>query len=386
VRFHDCSSRYGALLLALVCSMIYACGGSPTTPTGGGTNPTNPPTITCPPPVTAHSTNGAPIPVTYTDPVVAGGQPPLTVACLPVSGATYSLGTKTVNCSVADAQQRSQSCSFTVTVDQPVAPKLGVTTFLAFGDSITEGEIPDSTDTPTSFGRFQPFVVHRDLAYPNVLQGLLAQRYYTQATTLTVTNDGLVGETTTNGLQRLTADLPKYKPDVLLLLEGLNDLDGTPAAQQKAIANLQSMIQMAQRRGTRVMISTLLPQNPPGQCGGCRSTTTTAAWIQPFNTALLQMADSAHVAVVDMHASMQADIADWISPLDGEHPTAAGYQEMALVFEQHIQTAFEVSAASSPSRTGWSATPAAAGQGSRTAAPARPAVRGSAGPSRGKSR
>ena len=58
--------------------------------------------------------------------------------------------------------------------------------------------------------------------------------------------------------------MPKFKPDVLLLLEGLNDLDGTAAAQQTAISNLQSMIQMARGQGVRVIISTLLPQNPAG--------------------------------------------------------------------------------------------------------------------------
>jgi len=374
------------MLLALVCTAISACGGSPTTPTGGGTTTTDAPGISCPAPVTASSITGGPIPVTYPDPTVTGGQSPLTVACSPVSGATYNLGTTPVSCSVTDALKRSNSCSFKVTVEQSVAPKLSVTTFLAFGDSITEGEIPDNTDTPTSFGRFRPFVVQRDLAYPHVLQGLLAQRYYTQATTLTVINDGLVGENTTKGLQRLSGDLPKYKPDVLLLLEGLNDLDGTAVAQQTAISNLQSMIQMARGQGARVIIATLLPQNPPGQCGGCRSTTTTASWIQPFNSALTAMAHNTGTPFVDMYSGILPDLADWISPLDGEHPTAAGYQQMAQIFLKQIEASFEITPASSPSRTGSSATPAAAGRGSQPAAPARPTVRGIAVPSRGKSR
>ncbi len=372
------------LLAAAVCVSVSGCGGNPNAPSSGGTTTSPAPTISCPAPVKASSITGASIPVTYADPIVTGGQPPLTVGCSPVSGATYSLGSTPVTCRVTDALQRTAApCTFTVTVVQPVAPRLSVTNFLAFGDSITAGEIPDSTDTPTSTGLFRPFIVQIDLAYPHDLQGLLTQRYYTQS--FTVTNDGLQDEKTTQGLQRLSADLPKYRPDVLLLLEGVNDLDGTTAAQQTALANLQSMIQMAQRQGTHVMISTLLPQNPGG-CSACRVTATSASWIQPFNAALLQMADSAHVAVVDMYSAMQADIADWISPLDGEHPTAAGYQEMAQVFEQHIQAAFEVSAASSPARTGSSATPAAAGRGSLPAAPVRPTVQGSGAPSRGKSR
>jgi acyl-CoA thioesterase-1 len=317
----------------------------------------------------------------YADPTVSGGQSPLTLACTPVSGATYSLGTTPVNCSVTDALKRSQSCTFAVTVFQPVAPRLSVTKFVAFGDSITAGEIPDNTDTSVTF---QPFVVHPELAYPQDLQGLLQQQYYAQ--TFTVSNAGVSDETTTQGLARLPGVLAAQSPDVLLLLEGVNDLNGTTASQQTALNNLQSMIQLARGRNIRVIVATLLPQNLGG-CSRCRVTSTTASWIQPFNSLLQSMALGAGAQVVDMYAGLLPDLTDWISPLDGEHPTAAGYQQMAQLFFKQIQSTLEVTpTASSPSRTGSSATPAAAGQGSPAAAPARPAVQGSGALSRGKSR
>jgi lysophospholipase L1-like esterase len=36
------------------------------------------------------------------------------------------------------------------------------------------------------------------------------------------------------------------------------------------------------------------------------------------------------------------DVTDWISPFDGLHPTAAGYQEIASVWFAAIRQSFEV--------------------------------------------
>ena len=333
--------------------------------------------------MTAPSQNGSAIPVVYSDPTVTGGASPLTVACTPVSGATYQLGTTSVSCNVTDAQKRSSSCTFAVTVFQPVAPHLSVTKFVAFGDSITAGEIPDNTDTSVGF---RPFIVQPLLAYPHDLQGLLQQRYYAQTQTISVVNSGVSLETTTQGLARLPGVLAAQSPDVLLLLEGVNDLDGTDASQQTALSNLKSMILSARGHSARVIVATLPPQYPSG-CSRCRVSTTTASWVQQFNPLLTSMALNTGAQVVDMYGGLSPDLADWISPLDGLHPTAAGYQQMAQLFFAQIKSSFEATpTASSPVRTGSSATPAAAGRGSPSAAPARPAVRGIAAPSRGKSR
>ncbi|HEX3704609.1 MAG TPA: GDSL-type esterase/lipase family protein [Vicinamibacterales bacterium] len=344
------------------------------TPTTGG------PAITCPTPVTQSS--GIPVPVTYGDPTITGGQAPFTLSCSPVSGATYSVGTTPVTCNVTDALQRSDHCTFSVTVQKAALPRLSVKKFLAFGDSITDGEIPDPTDTPLTF---HPSIVQRDKAYPQDLQGLLQQRYADPA--ISVINDGRSKETTTQGLARLRGELAANTPDVLLLLEGVNDLDGTATAQQTALNNLQTMIQTARGLGIQVIVGTLTPQNPPGECG-CRVTAASAALVVQFNPLLTSMAKSAGALVVDVYAGLLPDLTDWISPLDGEHPTAAGYQQMAQLFFATIEANFELPPvpSSSPARTGSSATPAAAGPGSRPAAPARPAVRGSGAPSRGKSR
>jgi lysophospholipase L1-like esterase len=366
------------ILLATLSSAVIA-GCSPTQPTAV-VQRTDPPALACPASATVESTDGA-IPVTYADPVVTGGQSPVTLNCTPVSGATYAAGTTPVVCTVTDAQHRTSSCTFAVTVVVLPKPQLSVTKFLAFGDSITAGEVPDPTDTP--LGVIRPRVVRQDLAYPQQLLMLLQQRYPTQM--ISVINDGLSGERAVQGVARLPGDLSTYTPDVLLLLEGVNDVDqgeSDPSAPAAALDALRTMIRTAIGRGVRVIVGTLLPELTTFPF----TRASAPELIGPFNGNLTAMALSEGASVVDLYTPFKTDLADWISPLDGLHPTPAGYQEMAQLFFTQIRTMFEQPAALSPARKGWSAMPGAAGQGSRSGAAARPTVRGSAAPSRGKTR
>src|SRR5262245_16927400 len=82
------------------------------------------------------------MPVTYPEPVADGGLPPLTVSCSPASGTTFPLGTTVVTCSATDGV-RTAECHFSVVL-VPVVPVISATKFLAFGDSITNGQAQDN--------------------------------------------------------------------------------------------------------------------------------------------------------------------------------------------------------------------------------------------------
>ncbi len=98
---------------------------------------------------------------------------------------------------------------------------------LAFGDSLTEG-----------------MCTSRDNSYPSVLANLTGMK---------VINAGISGETTVEGRQRLVGEMDRYKPDLLILLEGGNDiLRHHEDSQIKA--NLQAMIEMAQDRNIQVVL------------------------------------------------------------------------------------------------------------------------------------
>jgi acyl-CoA thioesterase-1 len=75
--------------------------------------------------------------------------------------------------------------------------------------------------------------------------------------------EGGGGETTAGGASRLPGVLNADMPEVLLLLEGVNDLaSGGSGGISPMISNLRSMVQQAQGRGIRVFLGTLPPEIP----------------------------------------------------------------------------------------------------------------------------
>jgi subtilisin-like proprotein convertase family protein len=81
---------------------------------------TQPPTITCPAPVTAVAAQTCPLAtsgtVTFPAPTASDNCPGVTTACTPPSGSTFPVGTTTVTCTATDASGNTASCSFSVTL------------------------------------------------------------------------------------------------------------------------------------------------------------------------------------------------------------------------------------------------------------------------------
>jgi hypothetical protein len=83
----------------------------------------NPPTITCPPDVTAECTGGL-TPVTFPVTAVDSSGAPVPVTCVPPSGTGFRLGTSNVVCTATDSAGCSSSCAFTVTVVDTTPPQV----------------------------------------------------------------------------------------------------------------------------------------------------------------------------------------------------------------------------------------------------------------------
>ena len=115
-----------------------------------------------------------------------------------------------------------QSCS-----DPQLSPVSESATILAFGDSLTVGV---GTEIANS--------------YPAVLSELSGRE---------VVNAGVSGETTDGGLARLPEQLAQSEPDLLILLEGGNEILGN-----KDVAtikrNLGAMIELAHHSGAQVVL------------------------------------------------------------------------------------------------------------------------------------
>src|SRR5262249_37459398 len=152
---------------------------------------------------------GSPISVVYGTPTVANGAPPVTTVCTPTSGSVFTVGPTSVMCTATDNQQRVDSCTFTVTVTAP--PKLVVNRFVAFGDSMTAGEVVSAS------GFIRTLRIVPSESYPTELQKNLTGFYTAQANSITVANQGRSGEKAVDGYARLRTVLSQGNYEVLTL-------------------------------------------------------------------------------------------------------------------------------------------------------------------------
>jgi lysophospholipase L1-like esterase len=215
-------------------------------------------------------------------------------------------------------------------------PVLRITRILAFGDSLTEGTIsPARTYGLLTAGLPQ--------SYPFKLQTLTSARYTGQ--TISVLNGGKAGEWAkdTGTRQRCNDDLSQAKPELLLLMDGANDLLGLVGVPEPALGNgiqatlnaVEDLVRDATGRGIAVMLATL----PPQRLGGVPKPRGDAApFLGRYNDGLKSIASKKGAQLVDLFARVPLSLVGQ----DGLHLTEAGYQRVAEVFLETIRTAYEV--------------------------------------------
>ncbi|MEP7307131.1 MAG: GDSL-type esterase/lipase family protein [Acidobacteriota bacterium] len=320
------SARYRRAFLISIFAAFFtsACANNPTTPITPTPPPTDPPRITCPAPQMIQSAGGPVDNVAYA-PTVTGGTAPVTAKCTPAAASSFPIGTTSVSCQATDAQQREDSCGFSITVvPPPPPPRLSATVFVCFGDSMTEGS---NVNRPT-------FIPSPPNSYPADVLTLLAGRYTTQR--LTVLDEGVSGEKVSEGRFRLPRVLTSDRPDALLLLEGVNDLNENGVdGIARAISGLQAMIRNARDNGVVVFLATIPPQRP----GGFRAYTPTL--VEPLNDRIRALAPAEGAVLVDVYHDFNGDVVGLLQD-DGLHPNAAGYLRMAQSFFAAIRTTMEV--------------------------------------------
>jgi lysophospholipase L1-like esterase len=314
--------------IVLVAALLPGCGDSPTQPDPIG------PAITCPADIQALAHNGQPAVVTYATPVASGGAPPVSTTCAPAPGSSFPVGTTRVTCTAVDSRERSAACAFAIAV-VPV-PVLSFTRFVAFGDSVTEGTTsPDPTTLLLSLTE----------SYPYKLEHLLAQRFLDQ--TITVSNRGRAGERASpDGVRRFPTVLDADRPEVVLLLDGFNDLlcaastrppcgrNDPFAAVPVIVGALEDMIRIARARGVGVLLANFPPQDPKGSRGDG------AAAVPAINAAIARLAADERLVLVDLYNGLGGTPTRSIG-VDGLHPTETGYTKIANIWFEAIQHEYE---------------------------------------------
>jgi len=182
-------------------------------------------------------------------------------------------------------------------------------TILALGDSITAGapQFKSPAEAPPR-GRGNPksqYVYWLNLKHPE----------------WKIYNRGISGQATLAILNRTEAELRDTRPDLVILMAGVNDIYRN-AAMPQTIKNLTAMIKIIRAQGIPVMLLSVLPYRgitPVQQ----KNLGDLNRWIEDY-------ALRNGLGFCDTFAAMHApgDAAQLVSTPDGLHPDAAGYRLM----------------------------------------------------------
>lgn len=205
-------------------------------------------------------------------------------------------------------------------------PAAAQTKYIAFGDSITEGT---GFDEP---GRQCP----QECGYAARLEVLLDDAGMPSE----VVNAGRGGERTPEGLSRLPQVLAEEGGDVLLLMEGTNDISRGISLETTRF-NLDEMARRAADQGLSTIHSTLIPRIPDAQVDGDNEVN------QRTNWAIRELAFERSRELADpfeVFRSHPNPFAELYHP-GGDpvgHPNPAGYDLMAEIFFDVIRGADSV--------------------------------------------
>jgi acyl-CoA thioesterase-1 len=180
------------------------------------------------------------------------------------------------------------------------APPAPGRTLVTFGDSLTAG-----------FGA--------DRSYPEFLQQLLLKNGYPYK----VVNAGVSGDTTSDGVERMSGVL-KVKPAIVVLEFGGNDgLRGMPVATTRA--NLEQMIVELQKSGAKVVLAGMtLPRNY-GQ-----------EYIHNFEQIYVDLAKKFKLARIPFLLEGVALSGPGLMQQDGMHATTKGNEKVAATVYRYV--------------------------------------------------
>jgi len=184
--------------------------------------------------------------------------------------------------------------------------------FVAFGDSVTEG-LGDETGQG---------------GYPSRLEALLNG----EGTPAVVENEGLAGETTAEGLSRLSDISGGGPSDTLILMEGTNDISAQISPETIA-ANLDAMVRKARNKGFgRVVLATVVPRLPGVPAPSTIRETEYLGWYvrQTAYDLAAPLADP-----FEAFSQRPGDLADIYS--DSFHPNGEGYDLLAATIADVVQ-------------------------------------------------
>jgi lysophospholipase L1-like esterase len=152
---------------------------------------------------------------------------------------------------------------------------------------------------------------------------------------------GISGQTTPQMLVRFRPDVIALKPQVVVILAGINDIAGNtgPATLEMIEDNLTSMAELAKANGIKVVLSSVLPAYDfpwnPGVFPSERIILLNT-WIQGFASKNGFYYVDYYSSMVDERKGLKSAFSE-----DGVHPNAEGYKVMELLVGKVLSKALE---------------------------------------------
>lgn len=152
-------------------------------------------------------------------------------------------------------------------------------------------------------------------------------------------NRGVSGQTSSQMLVRFRQDVIALQPSVVVILAGTNDIAGNtgPVSVETIAGHLESMVDLAQANGIRVVLAALVPAKAYYWAPELRP----AERVVGLNRLIRAMAQRRGLVHLDFFTPMadeqlgcKRDYCD-----DGVHPNAAGYRLMQPLAEQAVRAA-----------------------------------------------
>lgn len=152
-------------------------------------------------------------------------------------------------------------------------------------------------------------------------------------------NRGISGQTTSQMLLRFRQDVISLKPEMVVILAGINDIaeNTGPISLENILGNIISMAELAKANNIKVVLSSVLPANK----FPWRPDLQPAEKVIELNKMLERYSRDNNLAYIDYYLKM-ADSEKGLDAKftnDGVHPTLSGYKTMAPLAEEAIAKA-----------------------------------------------
>ena len=210
--------------------------------------------------------------------------------------------------------------------DSTTGNALPFRTILCFGDSITYGVTLEALGLPPGS--------RGDLTlaegYVPKLWRRLQSKYGAE---LELVNAGVPGEGTLTGVARIGQELDRHHPDLVLLLEGVIDVNNDAPNFLAVRENLAEMVRQVRTRGRLAILGTYPLLNPSGFRASNPEN------VSRLNAMIRELAGDQGVFVAD-HERASENLGG--QGPDGLHPNNIGYEVMADIWLTAIEALAEL--------------------------------------------